>query len=71
MQLVVVTAPENEPQGIPASKVRRYVSRRQLGAFEVLASKILYDLVPLLVREHPLGIQLVWDSLDRNLHFRD
>jgi len=37
----------------------------------VLASKLLHDLVPVVVREHSLGIQLVWDSLDRNLHFGD
>ena len=70
-QFAVITAPEIEPQCIPASKVRWYVGRRQLGAFKVPASKLLHDFVPAVVREHSLGIQLVWDSLDRNLHFRD
>jgi len=37
----------------------------------VLASKLLHDFVPVVVREHSLGIQLDLDSLNRNLHFRD
>ena len=71
MQFAVVAAPEIEPQSIAALEIRRHIRRWQLSAFEVFASKLLHNLAPVLVREHALSVKLVWDSLDRNLHFRD
>ena len=58
-----------EPQGILASKICcEHVGRRPVG---VLRRKLFHDFLPVVVREHSLCIQLVWDTLDRNLHFRD